>query len=253
MKIRVLGSSGSQLPGLNLTSFLLDKTVLIDAGSAASMLDLDEQKKIELVLLSHIHIDHSLGLMLMADNLVGQTKKPIRILSIPEVLDGLRGHLFNNQVWPDFTSIPSAKSAVFNLQALRECNPVKAGKYTVTAVKVSHAVPTAGFIVSDDRSSLLYTGDTRSTERIWKQAQKAKNLKGVIIETSFPNQLQSLADVSGHLTPRSLLVEINKSKLSVPFYIYHLKALYLGQVQKEIAALKNPQIRFATEGATYTF
>jgi cAMP phosphodiesterase len=253
MKIRVLGSSGSQLPGLNLTSFLLDRTVLIDAGSAASKLEFDEQKKVELVLLSHIHIDHSMGLLLMADNLVGQTKKPIKILSIPEVLDGLRGHLFNNQVWPDFTSIPSAKSAVFNLQALRECKPVRAGKYTVTAVRVSHAVPTAGFIIGDGKSSLLYTGDTRATDRIWKQARKVNNIKGVIIETSFPNQLQDLAELSGHLTPRSLLAEIEKSGLKVPFYVYHLKALYMDRVQKEIAALKNPQIRFATEGATYTF
>jgi hypothetical protein len=37
---------------------------------------------------------------------------------------------------------------------------------------------------------------------------------------------------------RSLLAEIEKSGLKVPFYVYHLKALYLAQVQKEIAALK---------------
>ena len=97
MKIHVLGASGSKLPGFGLTSFLLDKTILIDTGAAASMLDFDEQKKIETVFLSHIHIDHSLGLLLMADNLAGCTKKPITIASIPEVLDGLRSHLFNNQ------------------------------------------------------------------------------------------------------------------------------------------------------------
>lgn len=253
MKLRVLGSSGSQLPGLNLTSFLLDRTVLIDTGSAASMLDFDEQKRVELVLLSHIHIDHSMGLLLMADNLVGRTKKPIKVLSIPEVLDGLRGHLFNNQVWPDFTSIPSTKSAVFSLQALREGNPTRAGKYTVTAVKVSHAVPTTGFIIGDGRSSLLYTGDTRSTDRIWQLARKVRGIRGVIIETSFPNQLQELACLSGHLTPQTLRSEIDKSGLKVPFYVYHLKSLYLDRVQKEIAALKNPQIRLAVEGATYTF
>ncbi len=252
MKIRVLGSSGSQLPGLNLTSFLLDRTVLIDTGSAASMLDFDEQKRIELVLLSHIHIDHSLGLMLMADNLVGQTRKPIKILSIPEVLDGLRGHLFNNQVWPDFTSIPSAKSAVFSLQALTEGRTARAGKYAVTAARVSHSVPATGFVIGDGRSSLLYTGDTRATDRIWKLARTVRDLRGVIIETSFPNHMQGMADLSGHLTPRSLQAEIVKSGLRVPFYVYHLKALHLSRVQKEIAALKNPQIRFATEGATYS-
>jgi len=253
MKIRVLGSSGSQLPGLNLTSFLLDRTVLIDTGSAASMLDFDEQKRIELVLLSHIHIDHSLGLMLMADNLVGCLKRSIQILSVPEVLDGLRQHLFNNQVWPDFTSIPNNKAAVFKLRPLSNGRPAKLDKYRIRAVPVSHSVPTVGFIVSDDRSSFVYTGDTRATERIWQEARHAKNLKGVLIETSFPNRMQQLADLSGHMTPNTLAAEIAKSGLKVPFYVFHVKAMHLEEVQREIAAMKNPQIRLAVEGATYTF
>ena len=253
MKIRVLGASGSKLPGLHLTSFLLDRTVLIDTGSAASRLEFDEQAKVQAVLLSHIHIDHSLGLMLLADNLVGCLKRSIQIMSAPEVLDGLREHLFNNQVWPDFTSIPNNRTAVFKLRTISNGRPAQFQKYSIRAVRVSHSVPTVGFIVSDDRSSFVYTGDTRATERIWQEARKARNLKGVLIETSFPNRLQPLADLSGHMTPHSLSAEIAKSGLKVPFYVFHVKAMYLEEVQKEIAAMKNSQIRFAVEGATYTF
>jgi len=253
MKLKVLGASGSKLPGFGLTSFLLDKNILIDTGAAASMLDFDEQLRLDAVLLSHIHIDHSLGLLLMADNLVGSLNKSIQIMSIPEVLDGLREHLFNNQVWPDFTAIPNSKDAVFKLKPMAEGKPVKMGKYTIRAIKVSHAVPTVGFIISDGKSSLLYTADTRSTERIWKEAKKIKGLKGVLIETSFPNRLHTLADVSGHLTPHTLLQEINKSGLKVPFYVFHIKAMFVEEVQKEIARLKNSQIRLAMEGATYNF
>ena len=57
MKLKVLGASGSKLPGFGLTSFLLDKSILIDTGAAASMLDFDEQVRLDAVLLSHIHID----------------------------------------------------------------------------------------------------------------------------------------------------------------------------------------------------
>jgi len=32
MKLKVLGASGSKLPGFGLTSFLLDKNILIDTG-----------------------------------------------------------------------------------------------------------------------------------------------------------------------------------------------------------------------------
>jgi ribonuclease BN (tRNA processing enzyme) len=253
MKIRVLGASGSKLPGLHLTSFLLDRNVLIDAGSAASRLDFDEQAKLQAVLLSHIHIDHSLGLMLLADNLVSSLKKSIQVFSAPEVLDGLRMHLFNNQVWPDFTAIPNNRSAVFKLRPMANGHSARFEKYTIKAVRVSHSVPTVGFIVSDDKSSFVYTADTRPTDRIWQEAKKAKNLRGVLIETSFPNRMQQLADLSGHLTPHSLASEIAKSGLKVPFYVFHIKAMYLEEVQKEIAAMKNPQIRLAVEGATYTF
>lgn len=253
MKLKVLGASGSKLPGFGLTSFLLDKTILIDTGAAASMLDFDEQLRLEAVLLSHIHIDHSLGLLLMADNLVGSLNKSIQIISIPEVLDGLREHLFNNQVWPDFTSIPNSKEAIFKLKPMAESKPVRMGRYTIRAVRVSHSVPTVGFIISDGSSSLLYTADTRGTDQIWKEARKVKNLKGVLIETSFPNRMHGLAELSGHLTPHGLLQEIKKSDLKVPFYVFHIKAMFVEEVQKEIAKLKNSQIRLAMEGATYNF
>lgn len=253
MKIRVLGASGSKLPGFRLTSFLLDRSILIDTGAAASMLDFEEQAKIQAVLLSHIHIDHSLGLLLMADNLVGCLKRSIQVFSVPEVLDGLRQHLFNNQVWPDFTSIPNNRAAVFKLRPLAAGRPVRFDRYTVRAVPVSHSVPTVGFIVSDEKSSFVYTADTRPTERIWQEARKAGKLKGVLIETSFPNRMQQLADLSGHLTPHSLASEIAKSGLKVPFYVFHVKAMHLEEVQREIAAMQNPQIRQAVEGATYTF
>ena len=253
MKIRVLGASGSKLPGLHLTSFLLDHRILIDTGSAASCLDFEEQSNVQAVMLSHIHIDHSLGLMLMADNLVGSTKRSIEVFSIPEVLDGLRQHLFNNQVWPDFTAIPNNRSAVFRLCPLSNGRPVKFDRYTIRAVRVNHSVPTVGFVISDGRSSFVYTADTRPTEKIWQVARQAKNLKGVLIETSFPKRLQQMADLSGHLTPQTLADEIAKSGLKAPFYVFHVKAMYLEEVQHEIAAMKNPQIRLAVEGATYTF
>ena len=253
MILRVLGASGSKLPGFGLTSFLLDQAVLIDTGAAASRLKFEEQKKIETVFLSHLHIDHSLGLLLMADNLAGCSQKPVSIASLPEVLQGLHQHLFNNQVWPDFTVIPDRKRAVYRLCPLRENRAVRIGKYTVKAVKVSHSVPTAGFIISDGKSSLLYTADTRPTESLWQEAKKVKDLKAVLIETSFPNRLQSLADVSGHLTPKTLAGEIAKSGLKVPFYVFHIKALFAKEIRQEIAALNNSRIKLAREGVRYTF
>jgi len=39
MNLRVLGCSGSDLPGQHLTAFLVESNILLDAGSVTSTLD----------------------------------------------------------------------------------------------------------------------------------------------------------------------------------------------------------------------
>ena len=68
MKLRVLGPYGGELPGCFLSGFLLDESVLIDAGTISLVLDQKEQLKIEHVLISHPHLDHIAALPHMAVN-----------------------------------------------------------------------------------------------------------------------------------------------------------------------------------------
>ncbi|MEW6685301.1 MAG: 3',5'-cyclic-nucleotide phosphodiesterase [Candidatus Edwardsbacteria bacterium] len=252
MKLKALGVYGSSLPGFRLTSFLIDNKILIDSGSVTSSLSLKEQAKIETILLSHTHIDHSLGILLLADNLVGTRKESIKILSTKKVLDSLMIDLLNNRIWPDFTRISNpGGEPLLRLQAVKEGKKVKIGGYSFSVISVTHSVPTVGFFIGDGKSTLVYTADTKHTSKIWQRAKKIKNVKAVIIETSFPNALQRLADISGHLTPQSLAREIEYSGLQVPFYVYHIKPKFLNQVKKEIAGLKHPLIKFLKDGGSY--
>ena len=41
-------------------------------------------------------------------------------------------------------------------------------------------------------------------ETIWEVAKRVPNLKAAFIETSFPNSMQKIADISGHLSPQTL-------------------------------------------------
>ena len=61
--------------------------------------------------------------------------------------------------------------------------------------------------------------DTGPTHRFWEVLNRVKRLKVVITEASFPNELQELADVSGHLTPQTLDRELKKLKHDVPVYL----------------------------------
>src|SRR5213592_714849 len=107
MIIRVLGCSGAIAAGCRTTSFLLDGSVLIDAGTGVGDLSLDELARIDHVLVSHSHLDHVLAIGLLADSVmrarVAKGRPPIVVHALPQTLDALRRHIFNGVIWPDFT------------------------------------------------------------------------------------------------------------------------------------------------------
>src|SRR5690242_6529792 len=114
MIIRVLGCSGAIAAGSRTTSFLLDQSILIDAGTGVGDLTLDELARIDHILLSHSHLDHVLGVPLLADSVMRrrQGRAPIQVHALAETLQVLRQHLFNDHLWPDFTRLPSASQPV---------------------------------------------------------------------------------------------------------------------------------------------
>ena len=77
MNIRVLGSHGSDLLVKGPTGskicrsvgFLVNEELMVDAGTLASSLTLDEQSRVKHILLSHLHLDHIKGIPPLVDNL----------------------------------------------------------------------------------------------------------------------------------------------------------------------------------------
>lgn len=263
MIIRVLGCHGSELTVVDgkgstrecrTCGFLVNETCMVDAGSISAGLQEAEQGKIRNVLLSHTHFDHIKGLPLLADNLAGRIQTgrvhagPVKIRALSEVLDALRHHIFNDVVFPDFTRLPTVDSAPLAYHALDEEKTVTFDNLEVTAVRVNHIVPAAGFIVRQGNSAFLYSGDTSETRRIWEVAAKEPRLKAAFIETTFPNDFRKLANVSGHLTPEMFAREFVKlGRPDLPVYIYHLKPAYRHIIEAELKQLKLPNLRVLEE------
>ena len=107
MKVRVLGCSGAIAKDCRTTSFLIDRDVLVDAGTGVGDLTLDEMRLIDHVLLTHSHLDHVAALPLMVDAIASQRSTPIKIHALQGTIDALKAHIFNNTIWPDFSRIPS--------------------------------------------------------------------------------------------------------------------------------------------------
>ena len=251
MKFRVLGSSGGQLPGYNLSSFLIDDSLLIDAGSTTAALTLAAQQKIRDILVTHIHLDHVMALGTLSDNLYGKCKVPINIWSVRRVIDGLAKSFFNNKVWPDFTRItgPTQRVPVLRLRRLREGKAIKIGGYSITAIGVGHVVPTVAFLVESKNNALLHVGDTGPTNKVWSFARKHRNIGALVIEASFPNRLQDVADVSGHLTPQTLAQELDKLAMNSPqILVTHLKPAFRQEVIRDLRKLKGYRLRVLRDG-----
>ncbi len=236
-----------------MTSFLVNDSLALDAGWVSGALTLKEQVKVKDVVISHSHLDHTCSLPFLIDNNFSEPGFSLRIWAIPEVIASMKNHLFNNHTWPDFTCLPNDLTPVLKLVEVKPEAPFQINGLSIRAVHVSHIVPTTGFILEDKRGAIAFSSDTGPTERFWEVVNSVDRLRAVITETSFPNELQDLANVSGHLTPQTLRGELKKLKSQVPVFLYGAKPKHLPTIQRQVRELKRKDLRLLVQGRTYRF
>ncbi len=249
LKIKVLGCNGGSEKGKGLTSFLINDTILIDAGNVVNSLLLEEQKNIKYILVTHTHLDHIKDIPLLADNLVEFKGHKVNVYGLKEVVESLKNNFFNNVIFPDFSMIPINDPILhYNIVNLEESFFLCGLKFT--AVLVNHTVPNVAYIVEDDNSAFVFISDTYKTDKIFDIINKHSKIKFVIIETSFPNEHSYLAEISKHLTPNLMQQEIEKIKdNSIDIYIYHMKPKYTAKIIEEIDSIEtNKNINFLRDG-----
>lgn len=253
MKLRILGCSGGELLRHRTTCFLVDGKLAVDAGALTQSLSLDALLAIDDIVLTHSHLDHVKDVPLLCDLLAGRRRRPVRVHASPECARALREDVFNGRLWPDFTRIPSAAAPTIEIRPFDPERPFRAGRYTVRPVPVEHPVESVGFIVSDGTSAFAVSGDTGPTTRFWQRVNAEKRLKALLVELSFPNALQPVADVAGHLTPRTLAGELAKvERDGFPVFLYHLKPAHLPALRRELARLALPGVRVLRAGDRFT-
>ncbi|MCM8788494.1 MAG: 3',5'-cyclic-nucleotide phosphodiesterase, partial [Candidatus Omnitrophica bacterium] len=233
MEIKVLGTSGSDTHGEHLTSFLLDGTILFDAGGITGSLRLKQQHRIRYIFITHAHLDHIRDIPFLAENLVvGGKESWITVFSIDEVIDDIKKHLFNHRIWPDFTVIPDEKTPVIRFEKIK--GSVRLNNLCITPFSVNHTVPATGYLVQKGNKSFFYTGDTGPSEKTWKNLANI-HLDALIIETSFPDKMKKIAQTTGHLTPELLFQELSRiGTIPDKIYITHVKSFFRKQIEKEI-------------------
>lgn len=252
LKIKVLGSFGSEGLGQRPSAFLVDDRVLVDAGTVGGALTVAEQVEIQHALISHAHLDHIAGLAFLTDTLaMVAPERQVTVTSIEPVVESLRTHAFNDALWPNFTTIPSGSNPVLGFHSLVDEAEARVGDLWITPVPVEHTVPTTGYVVHDGETGFVYSGDTGPTERLWRVAREMRGLRALIVETAFPNRLDALARVSGHLTPDMLRREIDKMPPDVPIWIFHIKPQLFEETAEQLATIDPARIHILEQGKTY--
>lgn len=247
MNIRVLGCSGAIAAGYKTTAFLLDDDVLIDAGTGVGDLPLDALARIDHVLLSHSHLDHVLGIPLLADAVlrlrVAAGRPPIQVHGLPETLQALRRHIFNGVIWPDFTALPTAAAPVLSLHAFEIGQRLDLGGRIIEILPAAHTVPAVGFAVdaglAAGHAHWVFTGDTGPNPALWQRLAGLR-LSHLVIETAFSDDEAEVAHVSQHLCPSDLGHELAQLAGSVDVRITHIKPGEVEAVMLGIRALGSP-------------
>ena len=249
MQVRACGCHGGETASASLSGYLIDGTVALDAGSLTRALDLDEQEQITDVLLTHSHLDHVRDLAFLADNRAEAQGKPIQIWGLPPVLQSIRDPLFNDILWPDFSRIPNLESPIIRYCEVEAEQPFRVAGYEGVAVSTHHPVPSSAFLLQDERSTVCFSGDTGPTDRLWQVLNERENLRALFLEVSFPDEMQEMADVSGHLTPRDLKQQLALLEgRDFPVYLVHLKPRFTGPIREQVMASRLAAVSFLEDG-----
>ena len=256
MKIQLLPSNVSYPSELqSLTTFLINDTLAIDGGSLGFALELEKQRMIHSVVVTHSHSDHMASLPVFIAEAFPFLKEPVYIYSTRQTIRCLREHVFNDEVWPDFHQIKllNGKGSGLHYVEIEPGTPFEAEELRITPVWVNHTVPTIGLAVEDADSAVIFTSDTYHTEEVWKLANSLDRLKAVFVDVSYPNERVDIAADSKHFTPAALNIELDKLNGSVPLYAVHLKPHFRKRVAEELKSLNRAGIHVAEIGREYIF
>ena len=239
--IRILGAYGTKAKGFGTSSFALDEVNVIDAGNLLEALD-EGCANIENIWVTHSHLDHITDIAYILDNYFSLRKKTLNVIGLPETIEAIKNHYLNDLIWPDFSKIPLANSSLMALKYTElEIGKEYAldNKSSLRAFKTDHTVASCGYIYKKNGSAVIVTADTYSLSTMIEEIEKDSEINSMVVECSFPSEMETLAINSKHLTAKILFEMLQKLKReNVALYINHIKPTFLFKIVAEIEEYK---------------
>lgn len=234
MRVTVLGCNGSITGERRTTCYRLDDDILVDAGSGAGDLSLEQAIAIDTVFLTHSHLDHCCFLPMLADAAGNFRATPLTVYALPETIAALKQHMLNGQLWPDYTVQPTPEHPYIRFHPLQVGETVETKGRRITALPARHAVPCVAYRLDSGAASLVYSADTTLCEEFWQALNRIDNLKYLLIENTFLNDNTAGAQRSGHMTADLLARGLTLLRRPVELFIVHMEAGREEETMREV-------------------
>lgn len=235
MHITALGCNGSITGKLRTTCYRVDDDVLIDAGTGAGELSLEQAIAIDSVFLTHSHLDHCCMLPLLADAAGSFRNAPLTVYGLPETIAAVHRHILNGEIWPDYAALPTPEHPYLRFVPIAHGETVELRGRKITALPAKHAVPCAAYCVDNGSASWVYSGDTTLHPEFWQALNRIDNLRYLLVETTFLNANAAGAERSGHMTAQLLAKGLRLLQRPVELFIVHMEAGREEATLREIA------------------
>jgi ribonuclease BN (tRNA processing enzyme) len=233
---------------------LIDDDVLIDAGTGIGDLALEDLDSIRHVFLTHAHLDHVAGLPMLVDRVFDENfDEPLTVYAREETLRAVQEHLFNGIIWPDFSELPTADNPMLRYHTCRPGDTINVQHRDFYAVDVLHSVPSLGYTVQNSGGAFAVSGDTKANETLWPVLNACEDLRLLVIEVSFPDEMEELATEAGHYCPRTLTRDLRRLRHSPEIWLTGMKpGKEEAILEQVIDAAPDRNIRMLSRGTVLT-
>ena len=239
--VTVLGTNGTKGIHGGTTAFQIDAENVIDAGNLLIPLQ-EETASITTIWLTHSHLDHICDIAYILDSYFSERKETLTLRGLPETLKAVQEHFLNDIIWPDFSKIPmdDGKTMVLRYLPLELGTPYRLNTLqTIEAFETEHTVASCGYKISTTEREVLITADTTDVSNVITLIQESRKKSTLVVECSFPDELEKLAIRSKHYSPKRLFESLKVLEQSgVRLYINHIKPLHEDKIKAQIAQEK---------------
>ena len=217
MKLHFLGTTGYHPNNIRQTACLMlpEIGLILDAGTGMFRTrDLIQTDTLD-IFLSHVHLDHCIGLTFLYDVLFGKEMSRVSVHVEENKIDAIKNHLFSEALFPvqpNFEIVPISSKPV-----------TLGGDATLTSFPLDHPGGSVGFRIDWPDRSVAYVTDTTADVTLPYLAE-IQDVDTLIHECYFPDGWEEKAILTGHscLTPvAEVAAKANAGKL----YLVHINPL----------------------------